>query len=58
MLQQLSKKEKTWIKKQLQNNVIIFRSRNNGHFRKHRPAFRYNLISRTPAYKDFHCNRG
>jgi len=22
------------------------------------PAFRYNLVNRTPVHKDFHCNRG
>jgi len=27
-------------------------------FRKFPPAFRYNLMFRTPEHKDFHCNRG
>jgi hypothetical protein len=37
--------------------LIVFGAERFGIFAGIVPAFRYNLISRTPAYKDFHCTR-
>lgn len=38
--------------------IIIFSSKNSRCLINSCPAIRYNLICRTPAYKDFHFYRG